>query len=127
MRIFIGLFLLFIVSFSFGQVVVYNPGGLPVLYVSKENSAETVQRYKNAEMNLRKAYEAYEEGNLEKTKYFLDESEKTGVVSAAFYLLLGQYFFVKEEYRYAKRYWKRGFKKHGCWECGEKLVLIPTE
>ena len=56
---------------SYQPVVIYNTGGLPILYSNKENSAETAQKYKNAEINLEKAYEAYETGDLEKTKYYL--------------------------------------------------------
>jgi len=121
----LSLFVLFVfATFKSSGQAVNNYNGLPLLYGSYENSAETAQKYKNAGSFLEKAYDAYEEGNLEKTKYFLDQSEKEGVVSPGFYLLLGQYFFVKEKYRYAKRYWKRGFKK-GCWECKEKIEEIP--
>ncbi len=119
----------FFLSISTGMaqtVVVYNGGGLPLLFGNFENSAETSQKYKQAGEFLEKAYEAYEEGELEKVKYFLDQSEKDGVVSPGFYFLLGQYFFVKEKYKYAKRYWKRGFKK-GCWECKEKIEDIPED
>ena len=125
MKSFLALVFILFFKLSYSQtVIVYNSGGLPILFGTKENSAETERRYKNAEINLSKAYEAYEEGNLEKTKYYLDHSEKKGVVSPGFYFLLGQYFFVKAEYRYAKRYWERGFKR-GCWECSEKLKEIP--
>ena len=114
------------INFCYSQtvVVINNAGGLPFLYGNKENSAETAQKYKNAEINLEKAYDAYEEGNLEKTKYYLDQSEKKGVISPGFYFLLGQYFYVKKEYKYAKRYWNRGFNK-GCYECKEKIATIP--
>lgn len=121
--------LLFVCGECYSQLIVnhnYNSGGLPLLFGSKENSAQTTQKYKNAEVNLAKAYEAYEEGNLEKTKYFLDQSEKKGVVSPGFYLLLGQYFYVKEQYKYSRRYWTRGYKKLGCWECKEKIATIPA-
>lgn len=103
----------------------YNLGGLPSIFGTDENSEQTAQKYKNAEINLEKAYNAYEEGDLEKTKYYLDQSEKKGVVSPGFYLLLGQYFYVKNQFNYAERYWKRGFKK-GCYECQEKLQSIPV-
>jgi hypothetical protein len=66
------------------------------LYGNKENSAETAQKYKNAEINLGKAYDAYEAGDLEKTKYYLNQSEKKGVVSPGFYFLLGQYFYKRK-------------------------------
>lgn len=107
-------------------VIVYNSGGLPILYGTKENSAETAQKYKNAEINLGKAYDAYEAGDLAKTKYYLDQSEKKGVISPGFYFLLGQYFYVKKEYKYARRYWKRGYNR-GCYECNEKIATIPDK
>lgn len=113
-------------SASSQTTIIYNSGGLPILFSSQENSAETAQKYKNAEINLSKAYDAYEEGNLEKTKYFLEQSEKKGIVSPGFYFLLGQYFFVKKQYHYAKRYWNRGFKR-GCWECKDKIATIPNQ
>lgn len=117
---------IFYFSSSYSQtIVIYNSGGLPVLFGSAENSAETAQKYKNAEINLGKAYDVYEQGDLEKTKYYLDQSEKKGVVSPGFYFLLGQYFYVKKEYKYAKRYWKRGFNR-GCYECNEKIGTIPN-
>ncbi len=77
------------VHFCYSQtVVVYNSGGnYPCYMVTK-----TAQKYKNAEINLESAYEA---GDLEKTKYYLDQSEKKGVTSPGFYFLLGQYFYVK--------------------------------
>src|SRR5688572_26086453 len=106
----IPFFLIFGINVCHSQVIaVLNSGGLPIIYGNGENSAVTAQKYKNAEINLGKAYDAYESGDLEKTKYFLDQSEKKGVVSPGFYLLLGQYFYVKRQYKYAKRYWKRGF------------------
>ena len=96
------------------------------IFLDFEDSAETAIKYRNAEINLKRAYDAYQEGNLEKTKYYLDESERRGVVSPEFYLLLGQYFYAKQEYKYARRYWRRGFKK-GCWECNEKINTIPIK
>lgn len=83
----------------------------------QENSATTSAKMENSNENVKKAYDAYNEGNLEKTRYFLDQSERDGYVSASFYYLLGQWCVAKGNISAALRYWNRGYNKSGCWEC----------
>lgn len=70
-------------------------------------------------MNLKKAYEAYNEGDMKKTRYYLDQSERDGMVNASFYYLLGQWCYDKGDKWNASKYWMRGYRKRGCWECKE--------
>ncbi len=99
---------------SYSQVnVFYFPSG--------ENSAQTSAKMENAQANLDLAYEAYNEGDMEKTKYYLDQSERNGMVNGSFYYLLGQWFYDEGKHVYAERYWMRGYKKRACWECKELL------
>lgn len=84
------------------------------------------QKIIDSNLNLERAFNAYKKGDLGKTKYYLDESEKDGVVSSGFYLLLGQYFFDKNQFKYARRYWKRGAEQKGCSECSKKIDEVPN-
>ena len=88
-------------------------------YKSAPDPARTEADMQKSIQDLHKAYDAYNEGDLEKTRYYLDQSEKKGYVSDAFYYLLGQWCFDVGKYSAAKRYWMRGYDKHGCWECKE--------
>lgn len=95
-------------------------GQLGYFYFQKqENSAVTTAKIENAKINLQKAYDTYKEGNLEKTRYYLDQSERDGMASAGFYYLLGKWCYDMKKFTAAKRYWMRGFNKRGCWECKE--------
>jgi len=81
--------------------------------------AITEANMKKSSIDLDKAYVAYNEGDMIKTRYFLDQSEKKGMVSDRFYYLLGKWSLDVGKKRAAVRYWWRGYKKHGCWECKE--------
>ena len=113
MKNIILIFLLFITTTIFGQTKYY------FYFPRQENSAVITAKMENAKANIDNAYKAYNQGNLEKTKYYLDQSEDDGYVSAAFYYLLGKWCYDKDKIDAADRYWMRGYRKHGCWECKE--------
>lgn len=118
-KYFIILFLVFVsVGHGLAQVVFFWP--------RQKNATESAAERESSEINLDKAYEAYNEGNVEKTKYFLDQSERAGWTSASYYYLLGQWYFDQKRLGPAGRTWHRGYKKSGCWECKElsdKLIV----
>lgn len=103
-------------SFSQGVTYFYFP--------RQENSATTTAKMDNAEIHLVNAYGAYNEGNLEKTRYYLDQSERHGYVNSSFYYLLGQWAYDTGNNVAAQRYWNRGYKKRGCWECKELVAKM---
>jgi len=88
-------------------------------YHKQTDATISAAQKESAEAMLQAAYDAYNAGNLEKTKYYLDQSERNGWVSAGFYYLLGMYSYDTKNFSAAKRYWMRGFNKRGCWECKE--------
>ena len=92
----------------------------------QENSATTSAKMENAKINLNKAYEAYNKGDMEKTKYYLNQSERDGLVNDSFYYLLGKWCYDKGRLTAAKRYWMRGYRKRGCWECKELVVKMES-
>jgi hypothetical protein len=92
----------------------------------QENSAVTSAKMENAKINLKKAYDAYNEGDMEKTRYYLDQSERNGLVNDSFYYLLGKWCYDKEKFSAAERYWMRGYRKRGCWECKELVVKMKS-
>src|SRR5690606_14017634 len=92
-----------------------------------ENSATTENKINIAKLNIDKAYIAYSNDNLEKSKYFIDQSQKQGVKSGDFYLLLGAYMYRTQEFKAAKRYWKIAHKEGGCWECKSLLDKLENE
>ena len=93
----------------------------------QENSAVTSAKMEAAKEFVKKAYEAYNQKDLKKTKYYLDQSERNGYTSAGFYYLLGQWCYDKGVYSSAKRYWMRGYRKSGCWECKELVTKMKLE
>ncbi len=88
-------------------------------YRKAPDPAVTQANMEKSKVDLDKAYVSYNDGDLTKTKYFLDQSEKKGFVSDRFYYLLGQWSFDMGKSKDARRYWMRGYAKHGCWECKE--------
>jgi hypothetical protein len=109
-----------ILSLAFGFV---SEGFSQVFFIwpRQKNSTESAAEKENSEINLDKAYEAYNEGNMEKTKYYLDHSERNGWTSDSFYYLLGKWYFDKKKYSAAGKYWTKGYRKRGCWECKELM------
>lgn len=89
-----------------------------------ENSATTENKMNVAKLNIDKAFIAYSENNIEKSKYFIDQSQRQGIKTGDFYFLLGAYMYRTEEYKAAKRYWKIAFKEGGCWECKDLLEAL---
>jgi len=79
----------------------------------------TDRDYEVANTNLKLAFDAFNEGNMTKTKFFLKFSKKRGIVSAQYYLILGKYRYKMSKPNMAAKAWLKGFRKHGCWECGE--------
>lgn len=89
------------------------------MYRKTENSATTEAKMNNAKIFLDKAYQAYNENDMKKCRYYLYQSEENGYVNDAFYFLLGQWSMKSGNNDAAIRYWMRGYKKHGCWDCKE--------
>lgn len=73
------------------------------------------------------AYIAYAEGNLEKSKYYVDQSQENGFKSGDFYYLLGAYMYRTNEMKAAKRYWNIAYKEGGCWDCKEYLEKLKNK
>ena len=92
-----------------------------------QNSATTQNKMNLAQKNINQAYKAYFEGNIEKAKYFIDQSQEHGFKSGDFYFLLGAYMYRTEEFKAAKRYWKISHKEGGCWECKEYLEKLKNK
>lgn len=98
-----------------------------IYFPRQENSATTNAKMENSKIFLDKAYEAFNEGDLEKTRYYLLQSEKDGYVNASFYFLLGHWAYKTKNLTAARRYWIRGYQKRGCWECKEIAdELVPA-
>lgn len=96
-----------------------------ILYIPKqENSAVTESKMKNSNYFLDKAYESYSKGEMDKTRFYLKQSEKDGYVSGRFYFLLGKWCVDMKKRSAAKRYLMRGFRKCGCWECKELALKL---
>ena len=92
-----------------------------------QNSATTQNKMNLAQKKINQAYKAYFEGNIEKAKYFIDQSQEHGFKSGDFYFLLGAYMYRTEEFKAAKRYWKISHKEGGCWECKEYLEKLKNK
>ena len=112
--------ILIICSFTISYAQ-FSPGPSIAGGILRRKKIVTAEQRKEAQDNLDLAYAAYSNGDLETTKKYLDESQKDGRVTEDFYVLLGQYFFDKKQYKYAKRYWTRGTEKTRCDVCEEKL------
>lgn len=92
-----------------------------------ENSAITNIKLNTANAHMQKALKAYLDNDIEKSKYYIDQSQRQGVKTVEFYFLLGAYMYKTEEFKAAKRYWKIAFKEGGCWECKELLELLKKK
>ena len=117
---FLSIFLLAIFSCVNGQKLKNN-------LFQDENSATTENKLTTAKKNIDQAFVAYSENNLEKSKYFIDQSQKQGVKTADFYFMLGAYMYRTKELKAAKRYWKIAYKEGGCWECKELLEKLEND
>lgn len=93
----------------------------------EENSTKTESKIILAKMKLDSAYVSYDNLFVEKSKYFLDQSQKLGIKSGDLYFLLGAYMFRKYEYKAAKRYWKIAYTEGDCWECKELLSKLENK
>jgi tetratricopeptide (TPR) repeat protein len=87
------------------------------IYPKQKNATESAADKSNSERNVEKAYEAYNSGDLKKTRYYLDQSERNGWTSASFYYLLGMWSYDTGNRTAARRYWMRGYHKRSCWDC----------
>jgi len=92
-----------------------------------QNSATTQSKMDQAKNYTNQAYIAYSEGNIEKSKYFVDQSQEHGYKSGDFYYLLGAYMYRTNELKAAKRYWNIAYKEGGCWECKEYLEKLKNK
>ncbi|UUF15422.1 MULTISPECIES: hypothetical protein [Flavobacterium] len=92
-----------------------------------QNSATTQSKMDIAKKYTDQAYIAYADGNIEKSKYFIDQSQKDGFKSGDFYYLLGAYMYRTNELKAAKRYWNIAYKEGGCWECKEYLEKLKNK
>ena len=101
--------------------------GLGLILKYKDNSAQTQAKIDYSMNSILKAYDAYIAGEIEKSKYFVDQAQKDGVKSGHFYYLLGNYMYHTEEFRAAKRYWKIAYKEGGCYDCKEYLEKLKNE
>jgi|SRR5690554_1980128 len=113
--------LFFIILFSlngFGQRKLKNN------IFQDENSATTENNLNMSKEYVKQAYFAYYDNDLEKAKYFIDQSQREGVKIGDFYFLLGAYMYRTKEIKAAKRYWKISHKEGGCWDCKKLLDLI---
>ncbi len=114
------IFVLILSLNSFGQRKLKNN------LFQDENSAVTENKLNISKESVKKAYFAYYDNNLEKAKYFIDQSQREGIKIGDFYFLLGAYMYRTKEYKAAKRYWKISFKEGGCWDC-KKLLDVVTK
>lgn len=96
-------------------------------YPQKENLENESVRVQKAYNNLEKAYEAYNDGDMKRTRYYLYESEAGKHVTAAFYYLLGQWCYDMKNFSAAKKYWMRGYDRRGCWECKDLIRGMEIE
>jgi len=96
-------------------------------FPGEDKSIVTPGRREKAKYNLDQAYEAYNKGDLEKTRYYLGQSQDHLWKSGSFYYLLGKWCYDMKKYGSAKRYWYKGLKKYGCWECKELADKLLSE
>lgn len=114
--IFLTLFL--IITNSYAQQSIF---GVP------HNSATTQSKMDIAKKYIDQAYIAYADGDINKSKYFVDQSQKDGFKSGDFYYLLGAYMYRTNELKAAKRYWNIAHKEGGCWDCKEYLEKLKNK
>ena len=93
----------------------------PIWVKRQNNSTESQADRESFQFHMEKAKVAYHWGELEKTKYHLNHAERNGWRSGEFYMILGHWAKDTGNERAAKRYWKRGYDKWGCWECKELI------
>ncbi len=91
-----------------------------------ENSAVTEQKGKNFTIYVNNALNAYNRGNLDQTKYYLKAAKKTKWSGSRYYWLWGKYYYRKGDFGSAKKNWRKGYKKFGCWECKELINKVKS-
>lgn len=105
---------------SFLIISIYSPLISQVdIWGNKKSETQLTAEQKSHEYNMKQAFEAYNAGNLDKTKYHLNQAEKDNWTSTGFYYLLGLWAYDSGDKEGAKRYWLRGYKKRSCWDCKE--------
>lgn len=80
--------LLTICSFS-ASYAQFSPGPSIAGGIMRRNNVMTEEKRNKAQYWVDLAYDAYEKGDLESTKKYLDESQKDGRATEDFYALLG--------------------------------------
>jgi len=110
-----------LVFITFSSHAQQNIFGVP------QNSATTQSKMDLAKNYTDQAYIAYAEGNLEKSKYYVDQSQENGFKSGDFYYLLGAYMYRTNEMKAAKRYWNIAYNEGGCWDCKEYLEKLKNK
>lgn len=116
-----------ILTLFFALIVTITSRGQQNFLGVPQNSATTQGKIDLAKNNINQAYLAYSEGNLEKCKYFVDQSQEHGFKSGDFYFLLGTYMYYTKEFKAAKRYWTIAHKEGGCWDCKELIEKLKNE
>jgi hypothetical protein len=115
----IGLTLMSFISQS--QIFIVNTNSGP-------NSAQTEAHYAYSREMTEKAKAALEAKDLEKAKYYLDQWSQTSKgVNVNFYTLMAQYCAEMKNYKAAKRYYMKAYKKWACYECKEKAEALPKK
>ncbi|WP_417942500.1 hypothetical protein [Flavobacterium sp. RS13.1] len=117
----VKIFHLILLLMTFSLSAQQNIFGVP------QNSATTQSKMDLAKNYINQAYIAYAEGNLEKSKYYVDQSQEHGFKSGDFYYLLGAYMYRTNEMKAAKRYWNIAYKEGGCWDCKEYLEKLKNK
>ena len=101
------------------KVIIYQT--TPIWQKREKNSTESQADRESFQFHMEKANVAYHWGELDKTKYHLDHAERNGWHSGEFYMTLGHWAWDKGKKKAAIRYWKRGYKYWGCWDCQELI------
>lgn len=104
--------------FTFSVNAQQTVSGAPIDSATTQNKIDVAKNF------VDQAYIAYTEGNLEKSKYFVDQSQREGQKTGDFYYLLGAYMYRTNKIKAAKRYWNIAHKEGGCWECKEYLDML---
>ena len=101
------------------QTIIYMP--------RSENSTVTSNKMDNQRANIESAYKAYNEGDINKAKYFLSQSAREKWFSSGYFYLNGKIWYDAKKYRTAKKYLMEGYRKYACWECKEFIDKINAE
>ncbi|MFH6956243.1 hypothetical protein ACHRV1_02470 [Flavobacterium aquidurense] len=115
------------ITFLILFLIITNSRAQQSIFGVPQNSATTQNKMNIAKKYTDQAYIAYADGNIEKSKYFIDQSQKDGFKSGDFYYLLGAYMYRTNEPKAAKRYWNIAYKEGGCWECKEYLEKLKNK